>query len=72
MEKTRVRLTSAQKATTDLCPLRIAEVWVFGSFLRLKEEPGDVDLVVLYREDKEFDAKESPRSIWKASKSRGP
>ncbi len=46
-----------RRAKADLCPVRIAEIWVFGSFLRLKEEPGDIDLVVLYREDKEFDAR---------------
>ena len=38
-------------------PLRIAELWVFGSFIRPKEEPGDVDLVVFFRPDAELDLK---------------
>jgi predicted nucleotidyltransferase len=38
-------------------PLRIAELWVYGSFIRPKEEPGDVDLAVFYRPDEELDQK---------------
>jgi len=38
-------------------PLRIAELWVYGSFIRPKEEPGDVDLAVFYRPDEELDRK---------------
>jgi predicted nucleotidyltransferase len=38
-------------------PLRIAELWVYGSFIRPKEEPGDVDLEVFTRPDEELDEK---------------
>ncbi len=38
-------------------PLRIAELWVYGSFIRPKEEPGDVDLEVFFRPDEELDEK---------------
>lgn len=38
-------------------PLRIAELWVYGSYIRPKEEPGDVDLEVFTRPDEELDEK---------------
>lgn len=39
-----------QRAASEPIPVRIEEVWAFGSFIRLKEKPGDLDLAVKYSE----------------------
>lgn len=39
-----------QRAAEEPIPVRIEEVWAFGSFIRLKEKPGDLDLAVKYSE----------------------
>ena len=46
-----------KNAETRKTPLRIAELWVYGSFIRPKEEPGDVDLEVFTRPDEDLDEK---------------
>ena len=38
-----------------ITPIRIVEVWGFGSFFRPKDEPEDFDTVIFYKEDPEFD-----------------
>jgi len=38
-------------------PVHIVAVLGFGSFFRLKEKPGDIDLIILYQKDPEFDEK---------------
>ncbi|MBI3859314.1 MAG: hypothetical protein HY296_03610 [Thaumarchaeota archaeon] len=48
-----------KKVEMGKTPLRIAELWVYGSFIRPKEDPGDVDLVLFYRPDEELDRKVS-------------
>lgn len=47
--------TVVKKAELEKMPLRIAEIWAYGSFIRPKEEPGDVDLAVFFRPDQELD-----------------
>jgi predicted nucleotidyltransferase len=43
------RLTAfCDRAAAGLTPVKIEEVWAFGSFIRLKERPGDLDIVVKY------------------------
>ena len=37
-----------QRAAADDLPVRIEEVWGFGSFFRLKESPQDLDLAIKY------------------------
>ena len=44
-----------KKAELEKTPMRIAELWIYGSFIRPKEEPGDVDLAVFFRPDEELD-----------------
>lgn len=34
-----------------VAPIRIVEVWAFGSFLRMKADPRDIDLVIFYKKD---------------------
>jgi len=38
-----------------LTPIRISEVWGFGSFFRPKKKPGDIDTIIFYKTDPEFD-----------------
>lgn len=38
-----------------ITPLKIVEVWIFGSFLRMKPDPGDLDLILFYNKDPSFD-----------------
>ena len=40
-----------------ITPLHIIEGWVFGSFLRPKKDPNDIDMVLFYKKDPEFDEK---------------
>ena len=48
-----------KKVELGMTPLRVAELWIYGSFIRPKEEPGDVDLAVFFRPDEELDRKVS-------------
>src|SRR5207249_8867699 len=45
------------KIANGLCPVHVAEIWIFGSTLRLKEEPEDIDLALFYNKDDELDKK---------------
>ena len=49
--------TVVKNVEMETTPLRIAELWVYGSFIRPKEEPGDLDLEVFTRPDEELDEK---------------
>ena len=60
--KKRILLTRNVKRLIDrieegIVPVKIVEVYAFGSFLRFKAEPGDIDLVLFYREEPVFDEK---------------
>jgi hypothetical protein len=58
MEKLRRKLRLVVSRITDgNCPVHVSEIWIFGSTLRLKEEPEDIDLAVFYRKDDELDKK---------------
>ncbi len=40
-----------------MTPVHIAELWTYGSFIRPKEDPGDIDLTVFYKPDEVLDRK---------------
>ncbi len=42
---------------SGVLPRHIVEIDAFGSFLRLKGEPGDVDLVIFYQQQSDYDEK---------------
>ena len=44
-----------ERIEKGIVPLRIVEVLAFGSFLRIKATPGDIDLIIFYKEDLAFD-----------------
>ena len=41
----------------ETTPIHIAELWAYGSFIRPKEEPGDIDMMVFYKPDEVLDQK---------------
>lgn len=45
----------AKRIELQTTPVHIAELWAYGSFIRPKEEPGDIDLTVFYRPDEFLD-----------------
>jgi predicted nucleotidyltransferase len=56
MQKLRSKLQIIVSRIADgYCPVHVSEVWIFGSALRLKEEPKDIDLVIFYKKDDELD-----------------
>lgn len=44
-----------QRAEAQIAPLHICEIWLFGSSLRLKTEPNDADLVIIFKPEKARD-----------------
>ncbi len=58
IEKLRRKLELVvSRIAAGVCPVHVSEIWVFGSSLRLKEDPHDIDLVLFYRKDDELDKK---------------
>ncbi len=58
MEKLRDKLQLIVSRIADgYCPVHVSEIWIFGSTLRLKEDPEDIDLVIFYKKDDELDKK---------------
>lgn len=43
--------TLCQRSAAEILPVRIEEVWGFGSFFRLKERPRDLDLAIKFVDD---------------------
>ncbi len=50
-------LKVVERVQSGVLPRRITEIRAFGSFLRLKEEPGDVDLAIFYQPQSDYDEK---------------
>lgn len=46
-----------QRVEKRLAPIHIVEIWGFGSYFRGKPEPGDIDLVIVYRKDPKLDGR---------------
>ncbi len=49
----------AKRLELEATPVHITELWAYGSFIRPKEEPGDIDLMVFYKPDEVLDQKVS-------------
>jgi len=48
-----------KRVELGITPVHITELWAYGSFIRTKDEPGDVDLAVFFGPDQELDEKVS-------------